>query len=237
MTTKVCPNCGCRPKEIFVDNFDRACHFFKERPKYCIKTMRYTLEWAAAFFNNLSNFTQVTRGISALKHGTSIFIWPEFFDYLNIFRLKSIRWITGQGDEKKPKTRFSEVIFSCGDATSKVCELGKWLLETKIIFLSTAISSRLMLVNGLSMMLGFSNKIYTTMKGIEETKSLDVRAKLQWQVAKFTSLFALGFFITLASLSSFVNPFFMLTCSTVSLVASFAVYILDNPINIPQKSK
>lgn len=216
-------------KKIYkpIDNLDRTCHFFSEMPKNCIKTLRYTIEWAVVFFRNLNH--SIARAASALKHGTSIFVWPECFSYLNTFRLKTICWRTGSCDENNNKISLTNVLVALGDAINKVCEVGKWLWETKILSISMTVASKLMLVNGLSMMFGFSNRIYNTYSELKSCPH-DERQLKMWKLAKYIALFALGTFIAIASVTSFLSPLLMLICSSLSLVSTYAVYILENPL-------
>ena len=211
------------------DNMDRTCHFFSDMPKNCIKTIRYIVEWSIIFFPKLLVFSQITRATSALKHGTAIFIIPECITELNTFRFKTIDWITGRTDTSGKRISFTNFIVSFGDATNKVCETGKWLWETKILSISMTVASKLMLVNGLSMMFGFSNRIYNTINDLQSCNYQDRTLKM-WKLAKYTALFALGTFIAIASVTSFINPVLMITYSTISLISSFATYIIEHPL-------
>ena len=141
------------------DEFDRTCQFFKEQPKNCFKTLLYTAEWSKVFFENLKNYPELTIATKALSAGKSLFVIPEFFTDINSLKNITTNWARGI-EINEQRIPIKKVIMALGDVTGKTCELGKWLVETKIITLSSIIASRMTIINGASMMFGFSNKIY-----------------------------------------------------------------------------
>jgi hypothetical protein len=209
------------------DRFDSVCHFFDDTPKNCIKSLRYTAEWAAVFFKNLGNYPEITRLLTALRHGTAIFIWPEFFKDINIFRLRAYNWIQGK------TTDLLNVGLALGDAINKISDLGKWLSDIKVLTISASIASKIGFISGLTLMIGCANKIYKTLQEIEGCDYTQRPIKL-WKLAKNTALFAIGFFTSLASVTSFFNPLIMLTLATTNLVASYGCFDEENPIETTQ---
>lgn len=209
------------------DNIDRTCKFFAEMPKNCIKTIRYTTEWAVEFFKNLTAYPQITNAISALKQGTAIFIWPEFLTDLNTFRLRTIDWLNPNSNGPSVSATNLSVCFA--DALNKVCELGKWLCETHICAFGTSAMIGLSFISGLTMMYGFGNRILANLTDLETCPN-DNRPLNMWKLAKNVSLFALGTLISFAAITSLLSPVAMLVCSTASLVTTYGAYIWEHPL-------
>lgn len=205
------------------DNFDRTVKFFEQFPKDCLKTLRYTIEWAIKFFNNLSNFPGLSCALTAFKNGIALFAWPEFLKDLNVFRLKTVEWFNGS--EKS----FRNVVSACGDVVHQVCDLAKWFFDTSIFAFAAKTLTALTLVNGISMMISMGNRMITNLWDFENG-DVDRQSLNLWKFAKHTSIFAIGVLLTISAIFTFFNPAYMLVCSTASLVASFGAYIADHPL-------
>ena len=207
------------------DNLDRTCKFFEDGPKNCIKTLRYTTEWAVRFFENLASYPQVTNAISAFKQGTAIFIWPEFLTDMNTFRLKTIDWL----NPGKHKATAKQVSLAASDALNKVCDLVKWLVDARLLTVATPLMTAFNFINGLTLVYSFGNRTITTFSELRTCAWDDISVKM-WKLAKNVALVSLGLLVSIASITSFFSPIAMLICSTASLVASYGVFILEHPI-------
>ena len=212
-----------------IDEIHRVVNFFEGTPKKCMATLRYVTDWAIIFFKTLKDNPLVMRAASAFKHGLHIFRWPAFFINVNKLRMTTMNYCSGKTDGENKKTTFKKVLLSLGDAVSKTSELGQWLMDTKILSLSAAVGSTMLSFGGISMVIGLSNRIYTTLKERKAGHN-DERAEKLWKAAKYTSLLVLGVFLTLTALTGLYNPIIPLICNTGALVASYGEYVLQNPL-------
>lgn len=217
--------------QIFKDQTSKVLGFFIDKPKNAFKTMRYTLEWlsiARVASSSLKASRIMSKLISSLK--IDAFVVVELACDLNTFRETLIDW-------RKSKANFNKFALSFVDAVAKTAECGKWLvnLDLELFFLTPLVGSICGVTQGASMVISSSKKTYDLNLGESSESSPKTNPKMKlWETAKQLSLFAIGAFIALASITAIASsPFFpsaMLFSCTTLLVSSFAVHLLKHEV-------
>ncbi len=204
---------------------DVVLKFWDDNPKFLAQTLRYTCEWALIFFKSLAEFNPLTRAAYALKQVNTWFNWQEEVRSIYAIRKTVSNYFYPPENPIEKPTKLMKVFEDSCDLVSKTCELFRWFVESKIFAISARLASSMLLLNGVTMMISFSQKINDSLGKLEKCP-YEERNVLLWKTAKYISLFAIGVILTIAFFNG-LNYAPILFCSTISLLANYAQALIE----------
>ncbi|NGX63557.1 MAG: hypothetical protein KR126chlam6_00969 [Candidatus Anoxychlamydiales bacterium] len=180
--------------DVKQDFIDFTTNHFTKNPRETFKLINYSTFWIKHFQTTQNYF------IHQMSHVSSVLkSFPRVFDAFNLVDMMgNLNDVRNYFLGKKIFTNLADQVNLFSDTVNSICETTAWAVAVKAVTLTSYYMSWVTALSGATLMLSFSNRIFSNISDLKEAKKAtepeEIKEKKinQLSLAKNVSLFAIG---------------------------------------------